>query len=332
MALQNMRFAPSTTGLAHPGTLLSCLLCWLDARSRGARFFIRIDNLDPERCRPEYEKLMLNDLRWLGIDWDEVVVQRDRTSSYEQALDILDHRGLLYPCTCSRARIRSIGRTSPEGGSAYDNCCRHREMPSGGWRTARGSIRIRLPDDRITVDDEGCQPIVQQPATEFGDPLVRRRDGSIAYHLACVVDDHECGVTRLVRGRDLAPLAPMQRLIQRMLELNEVTYRHHFLLLEKAGSKLAKFHGAIGVSEIRQTHSGSEICGELAMWAGLATTREPCSPTELLKTFSWSRVRPSDLLLNWNGVSFQSCDPASRQSAEREAERGYNRSRRPAAE
>ena len=114
-APQTGRFAPSTTGPAHPGTLLAALLCWLDARSRGARLVLRLEDLDPERCRPEHADSMLRDLHWLGLDWDEVERQSRATPAHEAALDALARGGLLYPCTCTRKQIRARGREAPAG-------------------------------------------------------------------------------------------------------------------------------------------------------------------------------------------------------------------------
>lgn len=298
-----IRFAPSTTGHAHPGTLLSALLCWLDARSQGVPFMIRLENLDPERCRTEYEQAMLDDLAWFGLDWDVVVVQQTLRDQHEAALDELAARDMLYPCTCSRARIKSLGRVAADGGFVYDGHCRNRRLPTGGWRTCREPMRVRLPNTPVTLHDEGGYEYRQTPATEMGDPVVRRRDGAIAYHLACVVDDARAGVTRLIRGRDLLPSAPVQMLLQHMLGYPTPTYRHHFLFLETHGNKLAKFHGAVGAASLRNVYTGEQMCGRLAHWAGLLPEPAACRPEDLLADFTWPRVRRDDLALVWDGTN-----------------------------
>src|SRR5512147_569698 len=133
------RFAPSTTGEAHPGTLLAALLVWLDARSRGGRVVLRLEDLDLTRTKAAWAEQMIEACRWLGLDWDAVVVQSDRRAAHADALDALAAAGRLYPCTCSRA-ARAGGRRAPDGSWAYDNTCRDRALPAGGWRAATGAI------------------------------------------------------------------------------------------------------------------------------------------------------------------------------------------------
>jgi glutamyl-Q tRNA(Asp) synthetase len=292
-----MRFAPSTTGYAHPGTLLSALLCWLDARSRGDRFIIRLENLDPERCRPEFEQAMLDDLAWLGLDWDEVVYQRDQVQHHEAALDQLAKRDLLYACSCSRADVKARCRPAADGGFAYDGACRERLLAPGAWRTTEHAVRVRLPDDEIEVIDENGEIYRQTPAHDMGDPVVRRRDGAIAYHLACVVDDARADITRLIRGRDLLPSAPVQILLHRMLGLPVPAYRHHFLLLEPQGDKLAKLHGSIDTRTLRKHYTPQHLCGQLAAWAGLIEGEHPCRPADLLTRFTWKHIRRDNLVV-----------------------------------
>jgi glutamyl-tRNA synthetase/glutamyl-Q tRNA(Asp) synthetase len=296
------RFAPSTTGPAHPGTLLAGLLCWLDARSRGARIVLRLEDLDPERCRPEWSAGITEALAWLGLDWDEVVAQSSRTADHEAALDQLAERGLLYPCACSRATLRAHTESPiAEGGLAYPGTCRERPLPSTGWRTTREPLRVRLPEGRIALADESGADLSGDPARAPGDPVVRRRDGAIAYHLAGVVDDAAAGVTRIVRGRDLAGSTATQVALQRLLGLATPRYRHHLLLVERRGAKLAKLHGAVGFPVLRSVYGGPVLCGVLAHAAGLAPTREPIAPRALLAGFAWERVRDADRVMEWTG-------------------------------
>jgi glutamyl-Q tRNA(Asp) synthetase len=301
------RFAPSTTGHAHPGTLMSALLTWLSARSIGGRVVLRLENLDPQRCLPEYNQSMIEELDWFGLDWDEIVWQDRRTSDHEAALDCLAKAGWLYPCSCSRARLKDLGRVSPDGGFAYDNRCRHHPLPPGGWRDCTDPLRIRLPDDVISFTDEGGLRIEQEPARALGDPVVRRRDGAIAYHLACVVDDAAMNATHLIRGRDLAASAPVQILVQQMLSLPKLIYRHHFLLLEKSGDKLAKFHQSVAVPDLKCHYTAEALCGWLACIAGLRGKPLPVSPRDLVDSFSWSQVRKEDFGIAWDGSSLNPC-------------------------
>jgi glutamyl-Q tRNA(Asp) synthetase len=299
------RFAPSTTGVAHPGTLLSALLCWLDARSRGARVDLRLEDIDRERSRPEFITALPLDLEWFGLDWDRVVLQSERRRDHEAALDALAAAGRLYPCLCSRARVKGLGRIAPDGGFAYDNACRHRPLPPGGWRGAGEPIRLRLPDDAIDMGDEAGFRIRQVPGVDMGDPVVVRRDGAVAYHLAVVADDAAAGYGRLIRGRDLAASAPTQILIYRLLGRPVPAYRHHLLVLEPRGEKLAKFHGAVGVPELRGVFTAPELCGLLAHRAGLRERPDPVRPPELVGDFDWSRVRTADVALRWSGRTLE---------------------------
>lgn len=298
-----VRFAPSTTGRAHPGTLLSALICWLDARSRGAQLLLRMENLDPDRCRPEYEQGIVDDLAWFGLDWDTVIDQRANRERHEDVLDRLADAGLLYACQCSRSRLRDIGRAAPDGGFAYDNACRPYNVTRSSWRNSDLPIRLRLPDRAVCLTDETGLVLDQHPVHEMGDPVVRRRDGAIAYHLACVVDDHDAGIQRLIRGRDLAASAPTQILLHELLGWDVPRYFHHLLLLERHDRKLAKFHGAVAAPELRRVYTPEGLCGLLAGWAGLQPTTEPCRPADLLPAFSWSRLNEEDVVVHWDGAS-----------------------------
>jgi glutamyl-Q tRNA(Asp) synthetase len=293
------RFAPSTTGEAHPGTLLAALLVWLDARSRGGRALMRLEDLDVTRTRAGWADQMIEACRWLGLGWDEVIVQSDRRPAHEAALDVLAAAGRLYPCSCSRA-VRSGGRRAPDGGWAYDNTCRGRALPAGGWRAAAEAIRARLDDDRVELVDDGGLDLSQTPARDMGDPIVRRRDGVIAYQLAVVIDDRDEAISDVIRGRDIAPSTATQVMLQRLLGIATPRYRHHFLLLEAAGAgKLAKLHGSIPFSRLCTRHDGPGLCGILAHAAGLSATPAPCTPDELVGAFDWRRVPAADRVARW---------------------------------
>lgn len=297
------RFAPSTTGPAHPGTLLAGLLCWLDARSRGARLVLRLEDLDPERCRPEWSRAMREDLAWLGLDWDAESQQSAVHEQHEAALDRLEAAGALYPCRCSRSELRAQGRLAPDGGYAYAGGCRKRELPAGGWRASGEPLRARLPAGAIDIEDEGGEPLVRDPLRAFGDPIVRRRDGAVAYHLASVADDARAGVTRVVRGRDLAASTATQVALQRLLGVAQPAYRHHLLLLEERdGGKLAKLHGAVGMPDLRAAgYDAAQLCGLLAQACSLRDAADPVAPAELLAEFDWRRVSAEDRATAWTG-------------------------------
>ena len=304
------RFAPSTTGEAHPGTLLSALLVWLDARACGGRAILRLEDLDHTRARSTWADQIRAALRWMGLDWDEIVVQSGRGRAHEAALDRLAAQGRLYPCTCSRAD-RATGasrRRAPDGGWAYPNTCRGRALPPGGWRAVAGNVRARLDDDRVALVDEGGLDLTQTPARDMGDPIVRRRDGVNAYQLVVVVDDGDAGITRVVRGRDIAPSTASQVMLQRLLGVPTPLYHHHFLLLEPrttgpgtgGGDKLAKLHAAIPFSLVQPRHRPDELCGLLAHASGLLPEPRRCMPHDLIDEFDWSRVGVRDQVARWD--------------------------------
>jgi glutamyl-Q tRNA(Asp) synthetase len=295
------RFAPSTTGPAHPGTLLAALLAWLDARSRGARVLLRLEDIDPDRCRPEWSARMLEDLAWLGLDFDAVEAQHTFAGRHAGALDRLAALGALYPCACSRSILRADAEPAPDGSRRYPNRCRGRALPPGGWRASAEPLRVALPAGRIEIRDESGLDLSQDPAGEMGDPIVRRRDGAVAYQLAVVVDDGASGVTRVVRGRDLAPSTATQCALARLLDLPAPAYRHHLLLLEEHGGKLAKLHGAVGAAELRRAYAAPALLGWLAYAAGLRERAVPVAPRELAADFSWSRVAADDRVVHWTG-------------------------------
>ena len=301
------RFAPSTTGEAHPGTLLSALLVWLDARAAGRRVLLRLEDLDTTRTKAAWAQQLVDACAWLGLAWDETVIQTARSLVHAAAMDRLAAAGRLYPCACSRAD-RANGRRAPDGGWAYDNTCRTRAL-AGDWRDATAPLRCRLDDDRVELVDDGGVDLSQTPALDMGDPIVRRRDGVIAYQLAVVADDADAGITHVVRGRDIAPSTATQVLLQRALGVPTPRYRHHLLLLEARGEKLAKLHGSIPFSAMRAHHDAPSLVGFLAHAAGLRAEPAPITAAELVRDFTWSRVSAHDRVVSLTdrGLAVATC-------------------------
>jgi glutamyl/glutaminyl-tRNA synthetase len=300
------RFAPTTSGPAHPGTFVAGLLAWLDARARGASFLLRLEDVDPVRCTPESAGDMRAALAWLGLDWDREELQSASRVTHEAALDRLAELGLLYPCTCSRSEISRAAVRAADGGWRYTERCRGKSLPARGWRGVDAALRLRVPDGWIDLRDESGLDLSQDVRAAMGDPVLRRRDGAIAYHLAAVTDDARAGVTRIVRGRDLATSTATHVVLQRALGLQTPTYRHHFLLLEESGGKLAKLHGAVGWRELAGAYSPESLVGRLAELTGLSPDARPTSPRALLAGFDWSRVRTDDLVVRWTGRALES--------------------------
>ena len=203
----------------------------------------------------------------------------------------------------SRSEIKKHGITSPDGGYAYPNTNRDQPLPDGGWRDSNEPLRARLPDQIFSPKELSHLDLSQNPGQALGDPIVRRRDGAIAYNLAVVVDDDATGISHVVRGSDIASSTATQLALMDILGIESPTYRHHFLVLEPRGEKLAKLHGSIGVPTLRNHYSASQLCGLLAHLAGLTDTPSPQTPKDLLQEFTWDRVRKEDTVLKWDESS-----------------------------
>jgi len=293
------RFAPTTSGRAHPGTLLAALLAWLDIRSKGGRFLLRLEDIDPGARQASLRDGLIDDLRWFGLSWDELVRQSSRRTSHEAALDQLAAAGLLYECGCSRSLIKAAGLPSVAGGWVYPGTCRHRRVRH--WRSSQENLRVDLSGWKVDVWDESGLDLGQDLDRAMGDPLVRRGDGGVTYQLAVVVDDAEAGVTRVVRGRDLASSTATQVALRHLLGLPVPVYRHHLLLLEPQGEKLAKLHQSVGADVLRRHLEPDQLRGFLAWRAGLADSPKPVTLEGLLKGFDWTRVETSDRVVTWDG-------------------------------
>jgi len=294
------RFAPSTTGYAHPGTLLAALLCWLDARKVSAEVVLRLEDLDRERTKPGYVEQMEQDLEWLGLDWDARILQSEGHERHEAAMDFLAREGRIYGCDCSRAEIRSLGRVAPDGSHAYSGLCRPQRVGSGQWRADPRPLRLHLEPEQISLRDESGLDLSGDAATLFGDPVLRRRDGAFAYHFVSVLDDDSVGVDHVTRGRDLAPSTMLQVALQRELGLRTPGYRHHALFLERRGEKLSKLHGAVNATALRSRYDSEELCGAIASFVGLVPSGTHCRPVDLIDHFDWERVVNEDVELNWS--------------------------------
>ena len=261
------RFAPSPSGRLHLGHAYSAAI----GRAAGERFLLRIEDLDAGRCRPEFVAGIEEDLAWLGIEADAPpLFQSRRTEHYAAALDQLRNDGLVYPCFCTRADI-AASLTAPHGdaGNAYPGTCRglpddpeRRSTTPHSWRldSAAALARTGLP---AWTEQDGRR-FTAAPA-DIGDAILARKDAPASYHLACVVDDAATGVTLVVRGEDLRPSTPVQRLLQMLLGLPEPAYLHHPLVLHDDGRRLAKRDLAPTLAAMRAVGVGGErLAADLA--------------------------------------------------------------------
>lgn len=241
------RFAPSPTGPLHFGSLIAAVGSWLDARSRGGRWLLRIEDVDTPRVIPGADQAILADLERFGLCWDgEVLWQSRRFDRYAAALDRLRAEGQVYGCACSRKEIAdsSLSRAR-DGGLRYPGTCRNGLAPG---RVAR-AWRVRTTPGELCFDDALQGRQCEDVARDVGDFVLRRADGVWAYQLAVVVDDAEQGVTDIVRGADLLDSTPRQIHLQRLLGYPQPGYLHLPVAINTAGEKLSKQTLAHAVAE-----------------------------------------------------------------------------------
>ncbi len=276
------RFAPSPTGLLHLGHAWSALAGWRAARDAGGRFLLRIEDIDPGRRRPGFDAAILEDLAWLGLDWDGGVRrQSEHFDDYAAALARLKGEGLVYPCFCTRGRIEAeiaAAASAPHGplGAVYPGACRRlsdgerRDRIAGGerhaWRLdAAGAARRTGP---LTWLEEGEGAIAVDPAIG-GDVVLARKDAPTSYHLAVAHDDHRQGVTLVTRGEDLRPSTHVHRLLQALMGWNEPAYAHHALLVGEDGRRLAKRDRPLAIRALREAgHAPEQAIAMAAAMAG----------------------------------------------------------------
>jgi len=262
------RFAPSPTGALHLGHAFSAVRAHDLARAAGGEFLLRIEDIDPGRAREEHAMGIMEDLHWLGLDWDGVAVrQSDRLPLYAGALDRLKAMDLLYPCFCTRAEIAveiAASASAPHGpashgpdGPVYPGTCRRLDPATRtarmgaephAWRIAMGAATDRA--GALSWSDAG-EGIVRADPLSHGDVVLARKDAPVSYHLAVTVDDAAQGVTDIVRGEDLFAATHVHRLLQALLDLPVPRYHHHALLRGADGRRLAKRDGALPLATLR---------------------------------------------------------------------------------
>lgn len=297
------RLAPSPTGGLHVGNVRTLLLAWLSVRAAGGTVILRIEDIDRARCRPEYIEQLIDDLRWLGLAWDEgppdaaphgPYEQSRRLPLYENALRRLIVAGYAFPCTCSRADLAGAASAPHDGGDPpYPGIC-HDRYPDAATAQARSGRppAWRFDGRRSPVMPWRDQFRPNEAAPEAVDSFVLwRADGVPSYHLAVVVDDLAMAVTEVVRGDDLAASTPRQLALISALGGTPPSYRHVPLVLDQDGRRLAKRAGATAVAELRRLGvQPQRLIGLLAHGAGLLDRPAPAAPADLIGDFSWEKV------------------------------------------
>ena len=293
------RFAPSPSGRMHLGNVYAALLSWLSARSQEGDWFLRIEDIDPQRSRKEYADQIRDDLRWLGLEWDEECTQSERFHLYEEHLNRLQSLGVTYPCYCTRADI--LATQAPhesDGRVVYKGTCRN--LPPEKLREKEGeaaAIRLIVPDKDITFCDGHYGEQVVNLARNCGDFILRRKDGAWAYQLAVVVDDALNGITEVVRGRDLLLSVPQQTYLFSLFGYEQPSYTHIPLLVNAAGQRLSKRDKSLELSALRSKYTAEEIIGMLAYHAGITDSPAPSKAHELINKFSWDKVPKNDITI-----------------------------------
>ncbi len=296
------RLAPSPTGALHLGNARTFLIAWLRVRSCGGTLVLRMEDLDHPKNKPGAAGEALEDLRWLGLDWDEgpdvggacgPYVQTERRERYAAALERLRACGLAYPCVCSRRDVEA-GQSAPhtEDGLYYPGTCRGRYDDYGAACRALPAGRLpawrfRVPDGEVVRFDDGFRGAYgQEVSAESGDFVLARDPQGAGYMLAVVADDAAMGVTEVVRGDDLLPATPRQLLLYRALGLAPPAFLHVPLVVSEEGRRLAKRHGDTRLRALRESGVEAErVVGLLAWWCGWAAWGERLAPRDLLPRF-----------------------------------------------
>lgn len=301
------RIAPSPSGWMHLGNAYSALLAWAHARSQDGTFKLRLENLD-ERCqKPEHLAGLVEDLAWLGIDWDgDPLVQTDRLDAYADALELIASRAELYPCFCSRADLHVAGAPhASDGTPIYAGTCYGLDAGEREdlMRSKRHALRLHVPASRIAFDDAIQGPFEQRLDRECGDFVLRRSDGVFAYQLVCVVDDIYSGVTHVMRGSDLLASTPRQLLLYELLDAPVPAYAHHPLLLSSDGRRLSKRDGDLEIATLRDGGtSPQDIIGHVAAWSGQIDEPQPMTAGEFSELFDVRKVPRDDLVVSLDSL------------------------------
>lgn len=294
------RFAPSPSGRMHLGNAFSALLAWLSVRSCGGTMVLRIEDLDPARCRAEYADQVKRDLTWLGLDWDvEQTPQSLRAAAYRKQFERLAQLGLAYPCYCSRNELLAASAPHASDGQAvYPGTCRYLSQDERGKKQKMPSWRVMVPDETVSFVDGLQGEYHENLLRGCGDFIIRRADGVYAYQLAVVTDDAQAGVTQVVRGRDLLSSVPRQMYLQRMLGFQTPQYYHVPLLVAPDGRRLSKREHDLDLGALQERFTPEQLVGWLSYLAGLQDAPVSVRAKELAAAFDWRRVQAENIVVD----------------------------------
>lgn len=305
------RFAPSPSGEMHIGNAWTALMAWLQVRKAGGTMVLRIEDLDPQRSRSEYIRLIQEDLTWLGLDWDEgpgkegvygPYLQSKRSGLYAEVLDKLKTAGYIYPCFCTRSDIRSASQ-APHGvdnGFNYPGTCRDLNSDEIKRRILKGerfSLRFRLSQEKLEFTDLVFGP--HFTTKDSGDFIVLRSDGIFAYQLAVVADDANMQISHVLRGADLLDATIYQVALYRALNIPQPLFAHIPIVFGPDGRRLSKRQGDVSLHILRKRGTKAEnILGLFAYWAKLLPKPEAVKAKELIPLFNVNSLSNNNIF--WN--------------------------------
>lgn len=300
------RLAPSPTGALHLGNARTFLVNWLLARQHGWKMLLRIEDLDGPRIKQGADRAAIDDLHWLGLDWDSGPTRQSaRGTIYAAAMNRLLQDGRAYPCICSRREVEASASAphADDGATVYPGTCRGKFNSLDEARASAGkaaALRFRVPDAIVEFDDAFAGPQQFNAARQLGDFVIAKADGTAAYQLAVVLDDAEAGVTDVVRGDDLLDSTPRQILLYQALGLSEriPRYCHLPLVVGTDGRRLAKRHGDTRLSHYREHGvAPGRMLALLARWCGVAA-HDTIALSELLTRFSLNHLPRQRVVFN----------------------------------
>ncbi len=309
------RFAPSPSGRMHLGNIFAAMLSYASAKQKGGRWLLRMEDLDRQRCRPEYAETLIDDLHWLGLYADYGAdatdgtalqyFQSQRDEFYLSAFQKLRSLGAIYECFCNRQDL--MASSAPhlsDGHLIYSGKCRLlSESEKDVLRASRRPLwRLSLPDVVDSFTDGHYGPQSANLAHDRGDIIVRRADGNFAYHLAVVTDDALMGVTEVVRARDLLVASHEQRYLYSLLGYDSPAYCHFPLLVATDGNRLSKRDRSLAMDVVRQKTKPEELIGLLAVFARIQPSWHPMSLAEFVSRFSWHNLPQEDIIVDVNNL------------------------------
>ena len=294
------RFAPTPSGRMHLGNVFAALIAWASVRSRDGEMVLRMEDLDTQRTSADFAAVLREDLAWLGLDYDrETPPQSRRSETYDKYFRLLQEKGLIYPCYCTRSQLHSVNAPHLSDGTyVYTGTCRNLTEADRAKFDRKPAWRVVVPDKLWQVQDLVQGHYQLNLATECGDMVVRRADGIYVYQLAVTVDDGEAGVTEVVRGMDLLSSAPRQMYLQELFGFPHPEYGHVPMLLAPDGRRLSKRDRDLDLGELRKRVSAEKLIGTLAFAAGLIDQNVPVSARELAGEFSWGKLRGESIYLD----------------------------------